>query len=340
MRAIAWLHSIRMPYFRSSKEQKAAFMIANIIRNKYKNFFVSSLVISILIIACSETAGESLNEDKGQEVNSANFTDGFNSGSSQSTGMVDSGEWNGIPVSSDAYRAYPSGIRSYENFEDVTNSGIWVTGQGALNIPADIALISLGVESREKTVSQARDKAAEVMENVINAITKNDVSEDEIVTTNFNIYPQTTWIEVSDSLGRHTEPRIIGYTVNNTVEVRVNEIDNLSQVIDGAVSSGGDLVRVNSIQFTVDDTSIYAEKIRQMAAADALAKAEVYAQAMGVNLGPLVYLIEHANAVPMGSEFSQPEMLAMDGAMMKSTPISSGDVGLTVSVQAAFAIAE
>ena len=61
---------------------------------------------------------------------------------------------------------------------------------------------------------------------------------------------------------------------------------------------------------------------------------------MGVNLGPLVYLIEHGNAVPMGSEFSQPEMLAMDGAMMKSTPISSGDVGLTVSMQAAFAIAE
>ena len=121
-----------MPYFRSFKEQKAAFMIANIIKNKYKNFFVSSLAISILIIACSETAGESVNEDKGQEDSSANVTDGFNSGSSQSTGMVDNGEWNGISVSSDAYRAYPSGIRSYENFEDVTNSGIWVTGQGAL----------------------------------------------------------------------------------------------------------------------------------------------------------------------------------------------------------------
>ena len=40
------------------------------------------------------------------------------------------------------------------------NSGIWVTGQATLEIPADIAQVSIGVEARELTVAGARQKAA------------------------------------------------------------------------------------------------------------------------------------------------------------------------------------
>jgi len=218
-----------------------------------------------------------------------------------------------------------------------TNSGIWVTGQGIIEIPADVAQVSIGVESRETTVSAARQKAADAMESVLDAIKDNGVSEDDIVTTNFNIYPQTIWVEVSDSLGRHSEPRITGYTVSNIVQVTVRDIDNLSPVVDTAASAGGDLIRINSIQFTVDDSSAYGEVIRQHAAADALAKADVYARAMGVTLGPLVYLTEISSSVPMAYGAPRAEMAAMDGAF-KSTPISSGDVNLSVTIQAVFAI--
>jgi uncharacterized protein YggE len=175
------------------------------------------------------------------------------------------------------------------------------------------------------------------MDSVLNAIMANGVDEDDIVTTNFNIYPQTIWVEVSDSLGRHSEPRITGYTVSNTVQVTVRDIDNLSPVVDTAATAGGDLIRINSIQFTADDTTAYGEQIRQIAAADALAKADVYARAMGVTLGQLVYLTEIGSSVPMATSYPQAEMAAMDGTF-KSTPISSGDVNLSVTVQAVFAI--
>ncbi len=226
---------------------------------------------------------------------------------------------------------------SYNSQVGVTNSGIWVTGQGTIEISADIAQVSIGVESRETTVAAARQNAADAMESVLDAIKENGVAADDIVTTNFNIYPQTIWVEVSDSLGRHSEPRITGYTVSNTVLVTVRDIDDLSPVVDTAATAGGDLIRINSIQFTVDDSSVYGEKIRQIAAAEALAKADVYARAMGVTLGPLVYLTEISSSVPMAAAAPMAEMAAMDGAF-KSTPISSGDVNLSVTVQAVFAI--
>ena len=217
------------------------------------------------------------------------------------------------------------------------NSGIWVTGQATLEIPADIAQVSIGIESRETTVAEARQNAAAAMDSVLAAIRAHGVADDDIVTSYFNIQPQTIWIEVTDSIGRHSEPRIIGYIVNNTVQVTVRDIDNLGPVVDSAATAGGDLIRINSIQFTVDDPSVFGEQIRVMAAADALAKADLYARVMGVTLGPVVYLTELGNSVPMVRAAPVAEMAAMDMSFAR-TPISAGDVNLSVSVQVVFAI--
>jgi len=294
-------------------------------------------MFSIAAVACADTSS-----DEPAGVYEGSPAIGAPSRIVDNIGSASSGSSEGFAASSfdaaiEPYPAYPAGLSSYMDFNGGGNSGIWVTGQGTIEIPADVAQVSIGVESRETTVADARQKAADAMESVLEAIKENGVSEDDIVTTNFNIYPQTIWVEVSDSLGRHSEPRITGYTVSNTVQVTVRDIDDLSPVVDTAATAGGDLIRINSIQFTVDDSSAYGEQIRQMAAAEALAKADVYARAMGVTLGPLVYLTEIGSSVPMAASAPMAEMAAMDGGF-KSTPISSGDVNLSVTVQAVFAI--
>jgi uncharacterized protein len=300
--------------------------------------------LSLAAVACTDTSS---NEDAGATESPAigapsgvvgNTSTG---GVSVSNSAVVSSGYDSAP----AVEAYPVPIGApgsygtpvYASQAGTANSGIWVNGTATLEIPADVAKISIGVESRETNVSDARQNAASAMESVLNAIKENGVSEDDIVTTSFNIYPQTVWVEVSDALGRHSEPRIAGYTVSNTVMVTVRDLEDLSPVVDTAATAGGDLIRINSIQFTVDDASIFGEQIRQMAAADALAKADVYARAMGVTVGQLVYISEISNSVPMATSFPQAEMAAMDGGF-KSTPISSGDVNLSVTVQAVFAI--
>jgi hypothetical protein len=302
-------------------------------------------VFSLAAVACTSDSSETVvASDTSPAIGAPGSTGGkiaVGAVSVSNSGVVASGFDTPAmePSAPTAYGAPVSyGLPSYASQAGTANSGIWVTGQATLEIPADVAQVSIGVESRETTVSAARQNAADAMENVLNAIKEHGVSEDDIVTTNFNIYPQTIWVEVSDSLGRHSEPRITGYIVSNTVQITVRDIDNLSPVVDTAATAGGDLIRINSIQFTVDDSSVFGAQMRQQAAADALAKADVYARAVGVTLGQLVYLTEIGSSVPMSRAFPQAEMAAMDGGF-KSTPISAGDVNLSVTVQAVFAIA-
>ena len=310
-------------------------------------------VFSVAAIACTDNSAEPTgNNDESPAIGAPSGV--INDGGSGSTSSSQGIPVNNSEVVSSGYDApaveplyapvpigAPSGygsVSTYNSQLGATNSGIWVTGQATMEIPADVAKVSIGVESRELTVGDARQKAATAMESVLDAIKAGGVADDDIVTTNFNVYPQTTWIEVSDALGRHSEPRITGYTVTNTVQLTVRDIENLGGVVDTAADAGGNLIRINSIRFTVDDPSVFAEQIRQIAAANALAKADVYARALGVSVGQLVYLTELGNSVPMSSSSPQAEMAAMDRAF-KSTPISAGDVNLSVTVQAVFAIA-
>ncbi len=309
-------------------------------------FLVAAITVFALVAAaCVDSSPEEqvVNTDESAIGAPSGAIAGIDSGISSSRPAI-GGEPVASGFSAPLIEPYPVGVNasygfspSYNSQAGSMNSGIWVTGQATLEIPADVAQVSIGVESRETTIGEARQKAAVAMDSVLNAIKANGISEDDIVTTNFNIYPQTIWVDVSDSLGRYSEPRITGYTVTNTVQITVRDIENLSPVVDSASTAGGDLIRINSIQFTVGDSSVFGEQIRQQAAANALAKADVYARAMGVTLGQLVYLTEIGSSVPMASAYPQTEFATAD-AEFKSTPISAGDVNLSVTVQAVFAI--
>ena len=164
-------------------------------------------------------------------------------------------------------------------------AGIWVNGIGTKDVEADVAVISLGVESREETVAAARSAAAASMTSVLDALGTLGVADDDIVTTSLNIYPIQVWIEVEDDVGSHNEPRITGYVVNNQVRVTVRDIEMADEAIDKAAEVGGDLIRINNVSFTVGDPAAHADEIRRRAVEDAKAKAELYAEAFGVEIG-------------------------------------------------------
>jgi len=237
-----------------------------------------------------------------------------------------------VSIAPDAPRAVlfaPSG--------DSGQAGIWVNGQSSIDVEPDLAILMLGVESRELTVAEARNAAAEAMTAVRTALTDLGVAEDDIITTSFSISPQTVWVEVKDAIGTHGEPRITGYIVSNSLRVKIRNLDDVGEVVDSSAEAGGNLIRINSISFTVDDASAYAEQLRQFASADAMAKAELYAAAMGVQLGPLVYLSESGSSAPV-LKAPMAEMAYAGFDSREATQITGGDVSLTASIQAAFSI--
>jgi uncharacterized protein YggE len=162
--------------------------------------------------------------------------------------------------------------------------GIWTTGEGKVYITPDVAVLTLGIQSQETSVAVARDKAATAMKAVIDALKAQGIEDKDIQTQYFNINQTTRWM--------NDKEEITGYRVTNTVVVKVRKIEKAGDVIDKAVEAGGDLTRVNGINFTVDEPQAYYEKARDKAFDYASAKAKQLATKAGVKLGNVIYMTE------------------------------------------------
>jgi uncharacterized protein YggE len=131
---------------------------------------------------------------------------------------------------------------------------------------------------------------------------------------------------------------LLGYQVTNTLSIKVRDMDNMGNIIDGATEAAGNLVRINRVSFTIEDTKPLQTEAREEAIADLLTKANAMAQLAGVELGKLVFLTESGGGIPQ--PFARVESAAAFGfGANQSTSILAGELDVNVSVQGVFAIA-
>ena len=255
---------------------------------------------------------------------------------------------------------------------DHRSDGISVQGNGVVTIPASIGVIDLGVEVTAETISVARSEAAEAMTNVINAVQDEGVEDDDITTTQLNIWPEITWVEEwidlgDDTTGRRSREVVTEYRVTNRARIEIDltamaeemqnnggstsndsgsgseESDVLGSVIDAAAGAGGDHVRIHSISFRAVQTPETVDKARKLAAADALHRATLYANAFGVEVGTLLSANETFASTPVYRDVVvewEVAAAAAEPAPSPSTPISVGDVEVWANISAKFAIVQ
>jgi uncharacterized protein YggE len=209
-------------------------------------------------------------------------------------------------------------------------SGIWVSGTGKVTVIPDIATLSLGIEAQAATVAEAQAQAATAMGAVMTALAENGVADKDIQTQYFSIYQVTRWDDTKN------EEIVIGYRVTNMVTAKIRDIEKAGPTIDAVAAAGGDYTRINNISFSVDDPTPYYEQARQKAVADAKAKAEQLADLAGVNLGRPTYISEGSVSPPV---IYREAAMAVP-APAPTTPISPGEIELTLNVQVAYAIAD
>jgi uncharacterized protein YggE len=203
--------------------------------------------------------------------------------------------------------------------------GIWVSGEGKVSVIPDIATLSLGISAQAASVAAAQAQAAEAMNGVMSALADNGVAEKDIQTQRFSIDQVTRWDD------KNQQEVVIGYRVTNMVTAKIREIDKAGAIIDAVAAAGGDLTRINSIGFSVDDPTPYYKEAREKAMADAKAKAEQLAKLAGVGLGKPTYISE-------GTVYPVYPTMYKEAAGAAPTPISPGELELTLTVQVAYDI--
>lgn len=211
------------------------------------------------------------------------------------------------------------------------NTGIQVTGAGTASATPDIAVLSLGVEGQARTVAEANAIAADAIAAVIAVLRGSGVADEDMETQAFSIQPQY-------SFDRNTGVQTLtGYRVTNSLVVTLRDLDAVGSTIDGAAAAGGDATRINSIGFRVEDGVALEAEARRLALEDAVAKADLFAEATGVSRGKLVFITEQSFP-----QFARAEA-ALDfgdtiAASAAPTEILAGEFDVRVNVQAVFAI--
>ncbi len=210
-----------------------------------------------------------------------------------------------------------------------TNSGIHASGTGTVSGEPDIAVVSLGVEALRDTVAEARDAAARALTAVVEELRAAGVAEEDIRTARFSINPRYQYV-------RDGEQQLLGFQVTNTLNVTLRDLDATGDVVDNAVTAGGDLIRVQSVDFRIEDTAALEEEARVLAIQNAIEKADLYATQLEVVRGPLVSISESTfDTFPVAE--ARFAVAAMDSAG-PPTQFFGGELEVSVRVQTVFAI--
>jgi hypothetical protein len=168
------------------------------------------------------------------------------------------------------------------------------SGSGIVYAKPDLALTSFSVITEAKTISETMTPNAEKMNKVIEAIKAQGVEDKDIKTTNFNIYPRYEYVrnDVYSSYYPEGTRNLVGYEMNQTVEVKIRDLNKVGEIIQSATDAGSN--QIGELQFTIDDKDAIKEQAREEAIQEAKDKAEKLAAQLGIKLGKIINFSENA----------------------------------------------
>lgn len=172
-----------------------------------------------------------------------------------------------------------------------TTNTVSFSGEGKVVTKPDIAKVQLSIVTEALTSKVAQDDNSKKSKAVTDYLQKQGLGEKDIKTTGYSIYPQYKYPQYG---GR---PTITGYQVNQSMEVKVRDLDKASNILDGVVSAGAN--QVNGLSFEIDNPEALKTEARTKAIADAKKKASELQSQVGISLGKIVNFSENTGGYPI-----------------------------------------
>jgi len=198
-----------------------------------------------------------------------------------------------------------------------------VSSQAEVRRAPDLATISAGVVTQASDGNAAMRQNAEQMNRVLAALKAAGVADKDVQTSGINLHPQYRYEE-------NQAPRITGYQASNTVNVKLRDVARIGKVLDALVASGAN--QVNGPSFGIEDPEPLYDQARLDALKAARARAETYANALGVRVRRIVSIGEGGAGMPM----PMPRIAMMKADAYESTPVAPGESSVTVNLDVVF----
>lgn len=200
-----------------------------------------------------------------------------------------------------------------------------VSGEGEIVVSPDLAYIDLGVQTKNEDAQKAQQENTTKMNAVIDAIKKAGIKTENIKTTGYSIYQTSDYTPNGEVKKEY-------YQVNNTVNLKIEDIDVVGKIIDVATAAGAN--SVNRIQFTVSDDSKYYAEALKLAMTNANSKATAIMSTFNKKPGLPVSVSEASYGG--GIVYAESNVRMMMDSAASSTPIQSGEITIKATVNVGY----
>ncbi|MEX0690158.1 MAG: SIMPL domain-containing protein [Candidatus Paceibacterota bacterium] len=214
------------------------------------------------------------------------------------------------------------------------DSSFSVSGEGEVVAVPDVA------EFNYRVITEGGDDMASLQQsnsekiNSANEFLKeNGVDEKDIRTSSYSLSPRYQYYRCEE--GPCPPPEIVGYSINQSVQVKVRDFSILGDLLSGVVERGAN--SVSNLNFTIDDPTELKNQAREEAIAQARDKAKSIAKAGGFKVGKLLSLDENVY-----SPYEKMQSMVSDEAGFgrggESPVIEPGSQEVTVNVHLRYEI--
>jgi|GEM_PF-6653253 len=166
---------------------------------------------------------------------------------------------------------------------------VTVTGSGKVKAKADTATIAFDMNVLVTgTATEAQKKNFETLEKVKAALAELGVEEDHINTTwtsispdyNYDVLPEGTQLKTPNA-----------YRIDHQFSVYTHNLDLVNTIIEKAI--GVENVLMQNINYSLEDFSEYLGKARELAAKDAMARAQALGEIFKFKVGDIISVSEN-----------------------------------------------
>ncbi len=209
-----------------------------------------------------------------------------------------------------------------------SDARLTVTGQGIAEVQPDMARISLGVTKDAAEAGAALDQVAQVAQDIFARLAEQGVEARDMQSSQINLSPRYDYNRNSNG-----PAKLVGFTANTMVSVRVRDLDKLGPIMTAVTADGAN--QLSGLQFDLQDRGPAEDAARTNAVNDAMGRAQVLAQAAGVELGAVISIQESGGPTPVPVY----GRMAMEAAQ-SDMPVAAGELEIGASVTMVFELDE
>lgn len=197
-----------------------------------------------------------------------------------------------------------------------------VIGVGTVHAPPDTAQVSIGVSIEHPSLPEARSLVASKLAAGRGVIAAAGVSDHRVATERLNI---GNWRNQSGATV---------HQVSTTLRVRVDDLAILDQLVSDVIDAIGSGAQLHGMDFDIVDRSELAAAARDLAWAEAVAKATQLAGLAAADLGPAIEINEGRSGGPPPRPLAR--MAVQAESMGAPMAIEGGELSESVQLTVTF----